>query len=197
MVVAAHHHRDAGRDVVRADGHVVDRRAIGAKDDEILDVPARKRDALVYEVVPLRRSFGRAEAQHERSAGGNTALDLVRRQAIATAVVLESLTARVDVAAALVELGRRAEAAIHGAGVEHPLPVRLVACEVRTLIRDLLVPAEAEPLQPLEDRACAFIGAARAVRVLDAEEKRPAVPLREEPVVESRASTTDMQIAGW
>ena len=42
--------------------------------------------------------------------------------------------------AALIELHRRAETAVHGAGVEEPLGIGLVTSEVRALVRHLLVP---------------------------------------------------------
>jgi len=47
----------------------------------------------------------------------------------------------------------------------------LVAREIRALVNDFLVPVETEPLETFEDRARAFIRAARLVGVLDAEEE--------------------------
>jgi hypothetical protein len=49
-----------------------------------------------------------------------------------------------------------------------------VALEVRALEDDLLVPVEAKPLEPFEDRAGRVVGGARLVGVLDAEEELPA-----------------------
>ncbi len=126
---------------------------------------------------------------------GHAVLTLVRREAIASAIVLERVAARLGLGSALLELRRRAEAAVDGASVEQPLRVRLVSREIRALVRDLLVPGEAEPLESLEDRARAFVGAAGAIGVLDAEQERSAVLAREEPVVERRARTADVEIA--
>jgi hypothetical protein len=67
--------------------------------------------------------------------------------------------------------------------------------EVRTLVRDLLVPREPEPLESLEDRARAVVGAAGAIGVLDAKQERSPVLAREEPVVKRRARTADVEIA--
>jgi hypothetical protein len=70
-----------------------------------------------------------------------------------------------------------------------------VSREIRALVRDLLVPREAEPLESLEDRARAFVGAASAIGVLDAKQERSAVFAREEPVVKCRPRTADVEIA--
>ena len=114
----------------------------------------------------------------------------------AASIVLERLAARLGVFALLVELRRGAEAAIGLAGVEQTARVGLVPREVRALKHDLLVPDEPEPLEPLEDRPRAFLGAARLVGVLDAQEELAAVFLGEEPVEERRSRAADVEVAG-
>ena len=52
MVVAAEHVADPRVDVVHDHGEVVERRAIGAQDHEVLDVLALESDAVVHRVVP-------------------------------------------------------------------------------------------------------------------------------------------------
>ena len=73
--------------------------------------------------------------------------------------------------------------------------VGLMPREVRALIHDVLVPAEAEPVEALEDRARALVGAARAVGVLDAQQELAAVVLGVEPVEERRAGAADVEVS--
>ncbi len=68
--------------------------------------------------------------------------------------------------------------------------------EVRALIHDVLVPVEPEPLEPLEDRARALVGAARLVGVLDAQQELAAEMPDIEPVEERGARAADVEIAG-
>src|SRR6478672_2779234 len=67
--------------------------------------------------------------------------------------------------------------------------------KIRTLVHDFLVPLQTEPLESFVDRARACLGAAGAVGVFDAEEKLAAVVLREQPVEQSGARTTDVQVS--
>ena len=152
---------------------------------------------LVHEVVPRRRALGNAKANDERHRPRRRGARSRRAvEPVAAAIVLEALLVRLGRGAALVELRRRAEAAIRGAAVEQALRVGAVALEVRALIDDLLVPRQAEPLESLEDRARALVGAARLVGVLDAEEELAAELLGVEPVEERGARAADVEVAG-
>ena len=97
---------------------------------------------------------------------------------------------------ALVQLGRGTEAAVGLAALEERARVPLVPLEVGALVDGLLVPREAEPLHPLEDRAGALVGAARLVGILDAQQELAAVVPDEQPVEEGRARATDVEVAG-
>ena len=67
--------------------------------------------------------------------------------------------------------------------------------QVGALINDAVVPEQAEPLQTLEDRAGALLGAASLVGVLDAQQKLAAELFGVEPVEQRCARTTDVQIS--
>ena len=194
VIIAAHDERDAHRDVVAHDGEVVDRRAVGAQDDEVLDVLVRKGDLVVHEIGPRRRALGNTEADRERHAVGDATRDFLGREPIATPIVLEAVATRLGLRAALRELGLGAEAAIRRAVVEQTLRVGAVTLEVRALEDDLPVPREAEPLEPLEDGARALVGAARLVGVLDAQQEHSVELSRVEPVEERRPRAADVQI---
>ena len=195
VIVAAHNERDAHRDVVGDDRHVVDRRSVRAQDDEVFDVLVRKGDRIVHEIVPRRRPLGNAKAQHVRLAGGNAPRRLLWREAVAPPVVCKRLAPRFRVTASLIQLSRRAEAAIRGSALQQRARVRLMPRQIGALIDDLLVPEKAEPLEPLEDPARAFVGAARPIGILDAKQELTAVMLHEEPVDECRARHADVQVA--
>ena len=79
VVVAAQHVADAHVHVVHYHGKVVDRRAVGAQDHEVLDVFALERDGAVHRVVPGDLARRQAEADraflHVRFAFGE---ELVR-----------------------------------------------------------------------------------------------------------------------
>ena len=66
-----------------------------------------------------------------------------------------------------------------------------IAANLRTF-----VPIEPEPAQPVVDRRGRFLGVARLVRILDAQDERAAVMPREEPVEQRGARAADVQIAG-
>ena len=67
--------------------------------------------------------------------------------------------------------------------------------EIRALIHDLLVPEQSEPFEALENPARALLGTARPIRVLDAQQKVPAIMLDEQPVEESGARDADVEVA--
>ena len=68
--------------------------------------------------------------------------------------------------------------------------------DVRALVRDLLVPLEAEPPESLEDGAGAFLGAPGAIGVFDAEQELAAVTTDVEPVEERGSGAADMEVTG-
>jgi hypothetical protein len=64
------------------------------------------------------------------------------------------------------------------------------------LVKGPLVVIEAEPLHAVENRRQRLGRRALAVRVLDAQYERAAVPARVEPAEERRAHAADVQHAG-
>src|SRR5688500_16466967 len=114
---------------------------------------------------------------------------------ITPAVILEGFLARFGFTPALVQLRRGAETAVCRADFEKPTRVILVASYVRALVDDFSIPAESEPFEAVEKRTGAFVGAARLVGVFDAQQELPAKFPRVQPVVESGARATDVQIA--
>ena len=87
VIVAAHDVRDLHVEVVGDDGEVVGRVAVGAQDDEVLDVGVVERDRAVHEIGERRGALGHVEADRARRAGGLELRDLLRRERQAAAVV--------------------------------------------------------------------------------------------------------------
>ena len=195
VVVAPHDDGYSHCDVIGHDGEVVDRRGVGAEDDEVLDVLVRKSDAIVDHVIPFRRTFRHAEADHVWLRGDAT-IDLLERKPVTPPVVLERFLSRRCFAAPLVQLGGGAKAAIGCTRLEKSPSVGLVPGQIRALVDDLPVPAETQPLETLKDRARAFVGAPRLVGVFDPEEELATEFLRVEPVIECRARAADVEVAG-
>ena len=73
--------------------------------------------------------------------------------------------------------------------------IALVPRDVCALIDDAIVPEESEPLQSLEDRARARVGAASLVGILDAEKEFPSELAGIEPVEERGSRATDVQVS--
>ena len=196
VIVAAHHEGDPHRDVIGDHGVVVDRCAVGAEDDEVVDIPVGEGDPVVYEVLPRRLAVGDPEADDRGFAGGGALLGLGGGDTPAAPVVAEGLLPRLGLLAARVELGGGAEAAVRFARGEELGGVGLMPHYVRTLEDDLLVPVEAEPVQAVEDRLGGLVAGAGLVGVLDAEKELAAGAAGEEPVEERRARAADVEVAG-
>ena len=67
VIVAAHHMRDLHLHIVGHDGELIGRLAVGAQDDEVLDVRAVELDRAVDEIVEARRAR-RARGSGSRAA---------------------------------------------------------------------------------------------------------------------------------
>src|SRR4029453_15713507 len=74
-----------------------------------------------------------------------------------------------------------------------------LALPIRTEVAanfDALVPLQPEPPQILEDGQLRLTRRTLRVGILDAENERPVVPAREQPVEQGSAGVADVQMAG-
>ncbi len=193
VVVAADHMGD--RHVVVVDHHreIVGRAAVGAQDDQIVELAIGDRDLALDPVVDRRRALlRRLEADHRRHArrcGGRVAV-------APGAVIAHRALFGARLLAHRLELGRRAIAVIGAAGGQQ-LPRDFgVALGAGGLVDDLAVPVEAEPSRPVDDRRHRLLCRAHPVGVLDAQPERAAVMARVEPVEQRGARPADMQKPG-
>ena len=144
VIVAAHHVRDAHEDVVTHHRQVVDGGAVGTENDEVFDVLVGEGDVFVHHVVPAGAAFRNSKANDERRAGSHARGNIIRTQAVATAIVLEGIFAGLGFFAPLVEFGCRAEAAVGVSALQHRPSVALMPLEkrLRALVHHLFVPRE-------------------------------------------------------
>src|SRR5207253_9126030 len=89
---------------------------------------------------------------------------------------------------ALLELTRSAGVDVDALGLAVR---RMRSADVRPF-----APVEPQPAQVVEHHRFRLARGARLIRVLDADQERAAVMLREQPVEDRRARTADVQMAG-
>ena len=191
MVVAADDVRDPHLGVVDDAAEDEEWRAVRADDDEIVEVGVLEHDAALHLVVHDRLALERrAEAQHGRGPAGRGG-----RAVAAGPVVGGPLPGGLRGAPARVELLGSAPAAVGEAPDEERFGFRAVPVEARALVDRPLVPVEAEPAEPVEDRVDRLGGGAFRIGILDAKDEASAVMSREEVVEERGPRPADVQIA--
>ena len=176
VVGAAHDVGDAHVEVVHHDGEVVERRAVGAGDHEVVLERVLERRLAADDVLDDRGALVGHPQAH-----GPLALVLAAEAAVAVLLV-----PRLDLLAA----GGRA---VGAAVVDQLLDDLGVAIGPLGLEDRLLVVVELEPAQRVEDLLDVLGRRALAVGVLDPEQELPAVAAGEQPVVQCRPRTPDVQ----
>ena len=180
VVRAAHDMRDAGVVVVDHDGEVVDRRAVGARDHEVVLQDVLERALAADDVVDDRRALVGHPQAH-----GALALVLAAEAAVAVGL-LEGL----DLARGRPSCGTPARSR---AAAGRP---RRGASAFVGLVDRALVPVDPEPLEAVEDQLDVLGRRALAVGVLDAQDELAARAPGQEPVVQCRPRVADVQRAG-
>ena len=176
VVGAADDVGDAHVEVVDHDGEVVERRAVGARDHEV-----------VLERVLERALAADDVADHDRAVVG----DAQAHRALPLVLAAEAAVAVLGVPGLdLVAAGGRAVGEPVVDQLLHDLGVAVAALGLE---HGLLVPVELEPAQGVEDLLDVLGGRALAVGVLDPEQGPAAAAAGEEPVVQCRPRTPDVQ----
>jgi len=180
VVVAAHDVGDPHLRVVDRDGEVVERRAVAARDHEVVLGGVRERHRPADHVL----HHGLAVVGDAQADGG--ALLVARRAAVAAVAVLGLPGEHV--------LGGR-RVAVGDAGLDQAVDRLLVPLAALELAVGALVPVELEPPQGVDDLLDVLGGRALAVGVLDPQDEGPAAPPRHQPVVERGARAADVERA--
>ena len=194
-------------DVVGHDGEVVGRVAIGAQDDEVLDVGVVEGNRPAHAVVEARFAARHLEPDRARRVRGFERRGFIGRAREAGAVVhpaaasglgrLPLLLHRLSRTVAIVGAPLGDQAIRHRAITIEPLGLKVG--RVRSADVWSFVPIEPDPAQPVEDAGHHFPRGPAGIRVFDAQHERPAMTPRVEPVEERRPGAADMQVScgGW
>ena len=172
----------------------------GSPMTSVLNVDLAADEILKPDLFRLRH----AEADDRPLAGLDPASASSARQRAAGAVVLRRSAGREIGLAVGVELLRRAEAVVRVIARQQLVGVRRVEMQplglaigtVRAADVRPLVPVEPEPAQVLEDALLRLARRSLGVGVLDAEDERAVLAVRQQPVEERRARVADVQLAG-
>src|SRR5690606_23886917 len=196
VIVAADDVRDPHLDVVRNDGKVVDRRAVGSDDDEIVDLGVTEPGLAMDGIVPEHLALGHTEADGVGLACGGPLFRDPRIDVPAAPIVAVDSPAHLSSLAACLQFFGRAETPVSPAGTEQRLGVAPVALETVRLMIGALVPVEPQPPQAVEDRGGHLVAGALPVGVLDAQDEYATVPSRVQPVEERSPRPAHVQITG-
>jgi hypothetical protein len=195
MIVAADDVADSHRDVVAHHGEIVDRGVVAPQDHEVIEIPALKADASVDRIIPGDLLIIDYESDGGGSSALDSSLDLVRRQAVAPAVVAEGGARGLCLGPLRLELLAGAEATIGLAFRQETLGVGLVTGGVLALEEGTLVPGDAQPGESVENDPSVSLGAPLAISILDSQHEGPAAVLGVQPVEQRRSGTTDVEVA--
>jgi nondiscriminating glutamyl-tRNA synthetase len=190
---------DLHRRVVDDDREVIERRAVGADDDEVAaEVADIELDVAAHDVVERDDALGDPEAEGATATLRLALAAFVRRQMRAATDVARRLLRRLLGLAVGVELLGRAVAGVGeivgeqalGGGRVRRQPLHLAVRGVRAASGfaghlGAFVPIESQPVEPIEDVLLERDGAAGLVGVLEAEDERATDVARVE-VVEKR-----------
>ena len=186
---------DAHVEVVHHHAKVVGRHAVGAQQDEVVQLGIGDLDAALDQVVPGDDAVvGIAEAQDGLDVGRRRFPLRVLRPPAAVVARLETLrTLRL---AHGVEFLLAGIAPIGVAALDELLRHLGVALQALHLVERAFVPVETEPAHAVEDGVDGGLRRALDVGVLDAQDESAAVLARVGPGIQRRAGAADVEIAG-
>ena len=192
VVLAADNMGDAHEGVVADHHKVVGRGAVGADDDEVVELLVVDRHVAEDKVV----DGGLAGLRHLEADGeGCVALGGVGPVA-PTGIILRGAALGDGGLAHRHELLRGAVALVGKAAVEEVMRQPDVLVAARGLDDHVFVVMDAQPFEPLDDGMHGLLGGALEVGVFDAEQEFAARVLGIEEVEERRPSAADVEIAG-
>ena len=187
VLFAADHVGDAHVVVIDRDGEIVDHRAVGAQEDEILQILVGKTHRVADTVFDHRVAVHRRlEAHHMRRA----LLDGTRR--LVAPGGAQGMAFGAGLFLQLFGFRNAHVATVGVAAVEKPVDRLLVFRRAGKLEHRLAVPFQAEPGQAVENHLHGGLGGAFTVGVFDAQQERAARMLCIQPVEKRRASIANV-----
>ena len=190
MVVTANDMRDLHIHVVDHDGQIVGRRAVGAANDQIIQLFVVEVDTAADQIVYLNHAaVGIAKTDHMGLVGINIAMPAV-------AVVARLHFALHGGLAQLIQPLSGTVAAVGKAPGEQVVDHFVIAIETLGLVKGPFVVLQTEPGHALQDRVDRFRCGAFQIGILDTQHEFTTVLTGIEPGKERGTGTTDMQISG-
>ena len=205
MIVAADDVGDLHHGVVDDGREVIRGRAIGAEDDEVVELLGIEGHLAVDGVVDndVAAVLGHLDAQDVGLAGFDAATGLLGiKIAAATLIALEGVLALLRGLTVGVELLLGAEAGIGLALVPKLLgglfvQVQALGLSIGAKVAahlGALVPVQTQPTHGAQDDLRVLVGGTGGVGVVDAQDERAAVCAGESPVIDSGAGAADVQL---
>ena len=198
--------RDVEVVVIHRARQVIERRAVGPLNHMVLFQRPVERDGATHQVV---KRAGAVARHLEADDGGAASLGLETRGGGGglrhpAPAVDEALLRPLRRLALCRRLVRGRVVAVGAATVEQHVdggavaiaPLGLEVRRARTPHLRPLVPVDAEPAEPVEDRRERLRNVPLAVSVVDPEDELPAVPTGEQPVEQCRPHPADMEVSG-
>ena len=206
MVIAADDVGDAHHRVVDDGREVVGRGAVGAEDDEVVELLRVEGHVAVDRIVDddVAAVEGHLDAQDVGLAGLDAAAGLLGIKIAAAALIaLEGVLALLRGLAVGVELLLGAEAGIGLALIPELLGGLLIQVQALGLgvgakiaaHLGTLVPVQAQPTHGAQNDLRVLVGGTGGIGVVDAQDERAAVCAGKSPVIDSGAGAADVQLA--
>ena len=190
MIVAANDVRNPHVMIVDDDREHVGGRAIGAQQDEIVDLAVLNGHLALNEIGNRHGAVARRfQANDERRAGGRFGWIAI---APAT-VVTDRLASRALLFPQRRQLFGRRIAFIGVAAFQQLAGDLRMARRAGELMNDLAIPIEAKPRHAIEDRIDRRLGGTGAIGIFDPQQELAAVMARKQPVEQRGARAADMQ----
>jgi hypothetical protein len=188
MIVAANDMSHLHVHIVDHDAEVVRRRAVGARDDQIVELTVVEGDVAVDHVLDDHVAVHRILETHHRVD------TFARLRTVATRTVIARILLGCGLPGAhLLQLFLRAVTAIRMTGLQELREHFAVPIHAPGLIERTLVVVQPEPLHTVENHLRRCFRGALAIRVLDAQDEFAAMTARVQPGEQRRPHAADMQ----
>ncbi len=192
VVFAAHHVGDLHVPVVHHHAEVVGGGAVGAADDEIVELGVGELDAATHVVIEHHGAFGRVAETDDVGGVGRVIVITMAALAVVTGLLAVGHLAFAQRFQALLGAVALVGAAIR----QHLIDQAVVAIETLGLVVGALIPVQLQPFHTLDDGVDRLLGGTFQIGILDTQHELTALILCKQPGIECGTGTADMQEAG-
>ena len=195
VIVATDDVGDLHIPVVNDDAEIVGRRAVGARDHQIVEFGIGDLDAALDEVVPGHHAIERIAEAHDRQRAGWWGRQRLAGLRAPGAVITRLEAPGAQLLAHVVELFRCCVAVVGRAGGEHLGNHRLVALHALHLVERAFIVRQAQPVHSVENGLHGLGRRAGDIGILDAQDEGAGVTAGVSPREECSAGAANVQEA--